>query len=437
MSNILPYEAIPFVELPPDYQHHLAPLLAQAYQQHGPIFRSRHLRYLQHDEVVFLVGPEANRFVLVDNRQKFSHFVGWSTIFQMAKAFGRGLLSMDGEEHARDRKIMNPAFTMSYMDRYLPLMNRIIREQAKSWLEAGEVDLHEKARKITFEVAARALTGLEENDDIERFRTLFLKFQMLTPSQEDYEARLAPLQSELHALLLPKIEEQRRKPTNDIFGLLVQARDENGNVMSDEQLMAHINILLVAGHETSTSLSAWLLYLLNQHPDYTQRVLQEQEAILGSRNEPTLEDVKRMKLLDNALSEAERLYPPIPNGPRGVVEDFEFHGYHVPAGSLAFYSIIGSHMIPSIFADPESFDPDRFAPPREEHKKNPYALIGFGGGPRICIGLNFAQVEIKAIVSHILRNYKLELIPGQEIYQFYSVVGWPVNGIRVRISERI
>src|SRR5262249_17642551 len=122
MSNILPYEAIPFVELPPDYQHHLAPLLARAYEQHGPIFRSRHLRYLQHDETVFLVGPEANRFVLVDNRQKFSHFVGWSTIFQMARAFGRGLLSMDGEEHARDRKIMNPAFTMSYMDRYLPLM---------------------------------------------------------------------------------------------------------------------------------------------------------------------------------------------------------------------------------------------------------------------------------------------------------------------------
>jgi cytochrome P450 len=94
-------------------------------------------------------------------------------------------------------------------------------------------------------------------------------------------------------------------------------------------------------------------------------------------------------------------------------------------------------MIPDIFADPESFDPDRFAPPREEHKKNPYALVGFGGGPRICIGLNFAQVEIKAMVSHILRNYKLELIPGQEIYQFYSVVGWPVKGIRMRVCERI
>ena len=93
LSNTLPYNAIPFVELPPDSHHHLAPLLAQAYRQHGPIFRATYLER----EIVFLVGPEANRFVLVTNRQKFSHFVGWSTIYLTVKLSGRGLLSMDGE----------------------------------------------------------------------------------------------------------------------------------------------------------------------------------------------------------------------------------------------------------------------------------------------------------------------------------------------------
>ncbi len=435
MSNVLPYASIPFVEMPPDYQHHLAPLLAQAYQQHGPIFRST---YFEH-EIVYLVGPEANRFVLVSNRQKFSHFVGWGTNFQTVQVFGPGLLSMDGEEHDRDRKTMNPAFTISYMDRYLLLMKRIISKQASSWLAVGEVDLYEEARQITFDIAAQALTGLKEAEEIEHFRTLFWSITMLprvATSSEDFHTRLRELHSELYALLLPKIEERRRQPTDDIFGLLVQARDESGKTMGDEQLIAHINILLAAGHETSTSLVAWLLYLLNQHPDYAQRVMQEQEAILGPRSEPTLEDIKRMKLLDNALSETERLYPPVPNGPRGVVEDFEFYGYHVPAGTQAFYSILGSHMIPSIFANPKIFDPDRFAPPREEHKKNPHALVGFGGGPRICIGISFAQIEIKTMVSHILRNYRLELVPDQEIYQFYRVTGWPVNGIRVRVTER-
>jgi cytochrome P450 len=142
-----------------------------------------------------------------------------------------------------------------------------------------------------------------------------------------------------------------------------------------------------------------------------------------------------MKLLENALSEAERLYPPVANGPRGVLEEFEFNGYRVPAGTQVLYSIAASHLLPSIFADPEQFDPDRFAPPREEHK-TPYALVGFGGGPRICIGINFAQVEIKALLSHLLRNYRLELAPGQAIVPVYRPTSMPLNGIRMRVAAR-
>ena len=130
------------------------------------------------------------------------------------------------------------------------------------------------------------------------------------------------------------------------------------------------------------------------------------------------------------------MYPPVANGPRGVLEDVEFNGYFLPKGTPVLYSIAGSHMIPSIFPHPETFDPDRFAPPREEHKKTPYALVGFGGGPRICIGINFAQIEIKAMVSHILRHYQLDLLPGQDIVQFYEVTGMPINGIGMRVTNK-
>lgn len=430
--QIRPYEEIPFVTLPESYQYHLPELLAQAYEQHGPIFRAR---FFDHDDIVFMVGSQANRFVLVQQRQKFSNHIGWGTIFNVERMLGRGLLMMDGEEHARHRKMMNPAFTVSYMDRYLPLMNRVVRQRVAAWAEQDEVDILDEARKITFDIAAEALTGLKIGPEVDMFRDLFIRllFSPEVTTQEEWFQYIDQVRSELHGLLLPKIEERRRQPTDDIFGMLVQARDEEGRAMSDEQLIAHVNILLVAGHETSTSLSSWLLYLLTQHPDYTQRILEEQEAVMGERADPTLEDVKRMKVLENALSEAERLYPPVPNGPRGVVEDFEFHGYHIPAGSLAFYSIVASHMLPSIFANPTIFDPDRFAPPREEHKKHPYALVGFGGGPRICIGINFAQVEIKAMVSHILRNYQLELVSDQQIAQVYEVTGQPLYGIRARV----
>jgi cytochrome P450 len=249
-------------------------------------------------------------------------------------------------------------------------------------------------------------------------------------------ARVSRLKEELTYLLRLQIQKRRTYPTDDALGLLVQAHDAEGNPLSDEQIVAHINILLVAGHETATSLSAWLLYLLSRHPDYMQRVLAEQEELLGTDADPTIEAIKRMTVLENAISEAERLYPPIANGPRGVLEDFTFHGYHVPKGVYLFYAIAASHLIPSVFAEPTTFDPERFDPPREEHKKVPYALVGFGGGPRLCIGINFAKVEIKVMASHILRRYHLEPASQLEIKQLYRATGMPLHGIKMRISER-
>jgi cytochrome P450 len=435
MQQLRTLDDMPCVTLPEDYQSNPGPFLARMYLKHGPIFRTK---TNWGGDLVYLVGPEANRFVLATNRLKFSHREGWGHFFGVIETYGDGLLTMDGAEHDQHRRMMNPAFAISYMDRYLPLMNRIIRERTATWLGLGQVDVFEEARKITFDVAAEALVGLKTGPEVDRFREIF--FSLITLGQvsadeNDYAMRLGELQRELYAMLLPKIRQRREQPTDDVLGMLVRARDEQGNALSDQQLIAHTNILLVAGHETSTSMSAWLLYLLSRHPGYARRVLDEQDALLARDADPTLEDIKRMKVLENALSEAERLFPPVANGPRGVLEDFDFGGYHVPAGTHVFYSIAAAHRIPTIFADPERFDPERFAPPREEHK-TPYALVGFGGGPRICIGINFAQVEIKALLSHLLRNYQLELAPDQQIVQMYMPTSMPLNGIRMRVSRR-
>jgi retinoid hydroxylase len=150
--------------------------------------------------------------------------------------------------------------------------------------------------------------------------------------------------------------------------------------------------------------------------------------------EPTLEAVKRMRVLGYALSEAERLYPPVANGPRGASRDFEFGGYTIPADTRVVYSIVASHMLPNVWAAPERFDPDRFAPPREEDKKHPYGLVGFGGGPRVCIGINFATVEIKAMAAIILGRFDLETIERPQ--QVYQGTGFPLGGIKLRVTER-
>lgn len=387
MEQVQPFAAIPSVELPADFDFDVGPFLARIYETHGPIFRANRWG----TEVVYLVGPEANRFVLTTNRLRFSHREGWGRMMDVLSLFGDGLLTMDGAQHSHHRRMMNPAFTMSYMDRYLPLMQQVIRARVADWATRGEVELTDEFRKITFDVAAEALVGLRSGDEVDRFREIYVQLLYgggADATQEAYMAQIQQLQGELAELIIDKINERRRTPTDDVLGLLVRARDEAGRSLSDEQLVAHTNILLVAGHETSTSLSAWLLYLLHENPAYTVRVLAEQRALLDGQTDPTFDQIKQMKVLHNALSEAERLYPPVPNGPRGVVEGFTFAGYEVPAGSSVYYAIAACHRIPSIFADPDRFDPDRFVPPREEDRKTPYGLVGFGGGPRICIGIN-------------------------------------------------
>jgi cytochrome P450 len=428
------YRDIPLVHIPPGYELNTQKILTDFYEKHGPIFRTESFG----QATVFLVGPEANRFVLTAHRLNFSHHQGWGRYFDVEYMFGNGLLTMDGDEHAKHRRMMNPAFAVMYMDRYLPIMNRLIREHVEQWREEGEIDIHHAARLLTFAVAAEALAGMKPGKELHRYQELYAA--MLSGGgavdQHSWLTNVAAIRAELTRLLRQNIKERRAHPTDDLLGMMVQARDDDGNALSDDQIIAHTNILLVAGHETSTSLGAWLLYLLTQHPDYTARVIAEQDALLGKDDDPTLDQIKAMKTLHYALQEAERLYPPVPNGPRGVVEPFEFAGYEVPAGVFAFYSIIATHYNPRLFPDPSRFDPDRFAPPREEDKKSPYSLVGFGGGPRICIGINFAQVEIKALASHALRRLRFALVPGQNIRQVYGATGFPTEGIRLRTTPR-
>jgi cytochrome P450 len=124
--------------------------------------------------------------------------------------------------------------------------------------------------------------------------------------------------------------------------------------------------------------------------------------------------------------------------PRGVVKDFEFGGYQVPEGTRVALSLAACHRLPNIFANPDKFDPDRFAPPREEDRKNPYSLVTFGGGPRICIGMNFALVEMKALAAHVLQKFSFApAYPNQEImHVYYSPVAAILGGIPLKITER-
>jgi cytochrome P450 len=422
----------------------LSPYLARLALQHGPIFSFIPEQGPHRGEpVVYLVGPDANRFVFLGGREHFSHDLGWTPV--VGETLGHGLLNMDPPEHTRHRALMNPAFTTSFMAAYLPLMQRIIAERTASWIERPEVDLMVEAREITFDVAAAALVGMRTGLQVdwlrERFYTL-LRGGPPNGSDDEWQAfieRQMSVRDELSGKLVELIAERRAatnsKNKDDVLGMLVSARDDEGNSLSDTQLLAHVNILLVAGHETTTTLGAWVLYLLAQNPSYAERVDAELAGMLGDRS-LTSELLHKLPTTAAAIREAGRLQSPVLLLPRGVLTDFEFAGRFVEAGTQVFVAIAAGHRLPSVFQNPDRYDPDRFLPPREEDRRNPYALATFGGGPRICLGINFAQVEVMALVAHVRRHLSVHPISDEPIPQFGGILPTLPNGIRVRVTPR-
>lgn len=423
----------------------MSSVLARMAAENGPVYKWRVSQGPETGrEAVTLVGPEANRFAMHTHREYFSHDLGWTPL--VGEMFGKGLLNMDDPEHSRHRKMWNPAFAGAYMDAYLPVMQDVIRARTATWPGRGQVDLYAESREITFDIAAAALAGFRPGPEVDRIRELFYGlihgFDDASESFEEFMQRMMTMQGELVITLLGMIAARRAAPAeerpHDVLSVIVHSKDDNGQTLSDAQVLAHLNILLLAGHETTTTLSTWALYLLSTMPEQRSRVMSELNRVLGTPGEEddiiTVEKIRAMKVLDNFVRETGRLYPPVLNVPRGVIKDVEFGGYTIPAGTQVRIALGGCHRLPDIFENPDTFDPDRLAPPREEDKRHPYSLVTFGAGPRVCIGQHFALVETKALVAHVLRNYRLEPLPGQRPVHAGFFNAFIPHGIQAQVS---
>src|SRR5579872_7111602 len=230
-------------------------------------------------EVIFLIGPEANKLVFHTQREAFSHDLGWTPV--ISDTMGHGLLNQDNPSWQRSRKIWNPAFTTAYMETYLPLIQRIVASHTESWGERGQVDVYQEAREITFHVAATALAGIDRPAEVERLQKLFYALLPRVGAFADeaeyaaFERAAWAAKEELDAMLLRLIAERRAQPeaqARDVMGRIVHARDDQGVGFTDEEVLGHLYILLVAGHETTTTLAAWTLYLLATLPQQRLRV---------------------------------------------------------------------------------------------------------------------------------------------------------------------
>jgi cytochrome P450 len=374
-------------------------------------------------DLLFLIGPDANRTVMTSARDHFNHGDGWGPIFGDPP----NLTSADGAEHDAARKAAWPAFTVRRMDDYLPLVDELIVELIERWVDLPEVDVYEETRGLAFDLAAHAFLGVRSAADLEAMREQYLP---------GYVARNPGPRGAGEQALLRLIAERRDRTIDDALGLLCRAVHSEGRPFTDAELIAHAKFLIEAGFETTANLGAWALYLLSAHPEYEARVRHE-VATLPLSSPPTYDQLRAFEEVDRLLLETERLYPPVPYGPRGVEEPVEVDGHVVEPGPIAMWSASVTHRLPSLWRNPEAFDPDRFAPPREEHRQHPYALVGFGGGPRRCMGLTFARTELTLLVARVEALYRLEPVADHEVTQVYGITARPLGGMRLRALPRV
>lgn len=395
------------------------PLLLESYERFGPVFTLR----IFHGNVVFALGPEANHYITVSNAANFS----WRTghMGDLIPLLGDGLLTIDGDFHRRSRRIMLPAF---HRDRIEAARATMAAEAAAALgrVRPGETfDLYAWTRELALRIAMRALFGLDpdraraggldaagEFEEALSYHARDYFLQILRGPRTPW-ARMLRSRARLDALILGEIGRRRALPVDargdDVLSLLLDARDEDGQGLSDRHVRDEVMTLLFAGHDTTTSTVAFLFYELARNP--------------GLADEQGFD-------LALAVDETLRLYPPAWIGPRRSIEPFELCGVRVPGGVPVNYCSWASHHLPDVWEDAEAFRPERFAPGRRELIPKG-AYVPFGGGSRTCIGMRFGQAEIDVIATRILERFRLELAPGyrMEIRQMPTIS--PKHGLPV------
>lgn len=368
--------------------------------------------------VVF--GPEANRKVLVTERGR----VLWRNTDPVTDLLNRGVLVVDGDEHDRYRKLMEPSLHPSRLAEYTSRFVFHTDRVSAQWRDGETVDMLVESRKIALLIIMDTLFGKDVWDDLPRLWKPILKsIEYISPGAWILWRKIPrpgfkkPLR-ELDEYLLRIIEERRKtkEKQTDLLQHLIDAG------LSDNLIRDQMLTMLIAGHDTSTALLAWTFALLGQHLHIHERVVNE------------VDTMERSPLLNQVIKESLRLYPPIHIGNRRVVEEMQFNEGRdrIPADERMFYSIYLTHRDPEIWENAEKFCPERFARGR---KTPPYSYIPFGGGPRACIGGAFGQAETGAVMARLLRTHKFEFT-NHKIQPHMGATLEPRPGVRMRVMKR-
>ncbi len=383
-----------------------------------------------------LFGPDANRFVLLDQDRIFSARRPWMQI--MGRIFPNGLLLRDGDDHKHHRKIMHKAFTQPVLCDYVERMNTRVDAALAKWPTGDGLQAFPAFKALTLDVAASIFVGVDLGPSSRRMNGAFedmvaasmSRIRLLIPGLEFY--RGVKGREFMSEFLRSMLEKKRAEQGPDMFSRLCRAKTEEGEILADQDVIDHMIFLMMAAHDTTTSTLTSMTYELARHPDWQQRIREESRA-LGTA-QPGFDELDRLTSLTWAMQETLRRYPPLPVIPRIATEAFEFGGYRIPAKAMVVVAPIHTHHMSEWWTDPDRFDPARFSPERAEHERHTHSWIPFGGGPHMCLGKRFAEAQVRLVMHQLVQRYRWSVPDDYRMPVQQAPISKPRDGLPIRLE---
>ncbi|KAL1364891.1 hypothetical protein HN51_013036 [Arachis hypogaea] len=390
------------------------------------------------DPMAVFCGTAGNKFLFSNENKNVQ--VWWPS--SIKKLLRSSLVNKVGDEAKMTRRLLLTFLNPEILRNFVPKMDTIAQIHINThWQGKEQVVVHSTVQKYTYALACSLFLSIEDplhdskfSSRFHRFLKGLVGFTINLPGTRFHQAMKAAneIREEIKKIIKQRkvdLEEKRASPSQDILSHLLATPDSNGRFLTEIEIMDNILLLLFAGHDTSRSTLSSLMRYLAQLPHVYNKVLAEQVEISRAKGEGESlqwEDVQKMKYSWNVASEVLRLSPPVTGAYREALKDFSYADYTIGKGWKLHWTTCSSHVDPRLFTNPEAFDASRF----EGAGPAPYSYVPFGGGPRMCLGLEFARLEILVFMHHIVKQFKWDLVNPNEKFKYDPMLE-PVNGLPV------
>lgn len=416
--------------------------LRKAAADHGDVVRLPLTR-----QPLFLINhPDYIKDIFVTSQKQFKKGRG---LERAKKLLGDGLLTSEDPYHLRQRRLIQPAFHRQRIAAYGEQMTRYADKTSAGWGNGETRDMAEEMLHLALAIVGKTLFNAEVEGEAgeigDALTEVFALFHTLMLPMADLLEKLpipsvrrfARARARLDVTIYRLIEEHRAsgEDRGDLLSMLLMARDEDdGGSMTDLQVRDEALTIFLAGHETTANALAWTWYLLSQHPDAEAKFHAELDIVLAGRT-PTLDDLPNLSFTRKLLAEALRMYSPAWVVGRRVLSDYTLEDYRLKRGDIVLMSQAVMHYDPRFWTNPEQFDPERWTAEAEAARPK-FAYFPFGGGPRVCIGEQFAWMEEMLLLAALGQQWRMHLAPGQVIATQPIITLRPKFGMKMVLERR-